>query len=245
MAARNAPNRRRATSLARGWAIGTAVLGAALLSGCDRDRQAEDILAVGLGNSEHRHPIDFANRTEVLDVEVPENTEGLSTNQDVDVYRFLERYRRQANGRLVITVPGGPRDPASIAHSLKGIQRHVADAGIDYHIKRGPRSSKVDVPVIRVAYRRPVALPPVCDKWGENVARNNARVPYPNFGCATHHNTAVMIDNARDLIEPQHEDPRAGERRSVTWSAYVGTGGKDGGDSGGGGDAKKAPAPKK
>lgn len=247
MAAGNSPHRRHrhVLSVPRRLAAGAAILGAAVLPACDRDRQAEDVLVVGLGNPEFRHPIDFANRTEVLDVEVPESTEGLSVNQDVDVYRFLERYRRQASGRLVITVPGGPRDPASIAHSLKGIQRHVTEAGIDYRVKRGPRSPSADVPVIRVAYRRPVALPPVCDKWDENVARNHARVPYPNFGCATQRNTAVMIDNARDLVEPQHEDPRAGERRSVTWSAYVGTGGKDGGDSGGGGDAKKAPAPKK
>ena len=63
---------------------------------------------------------------------------------------------------------------------------------------------------------------PTCDKWGENVGRNEARIPYPNFGCATQHNTAIMVDNARDLQRPQDEDPRASERRSVTWSAYVG-----------------------
>jgi hypothetical protein len=51
----------------------------------------------------------------------------------------------------------------------------------------------------------------------------------------------LMVDNARDLQQPQEEDPRSSERRSVTWSAYVGSGSSSGGD--GGGDAKKAAAP--
>ena len=76
---------------------------------------------------------------------------------------------------------------------------------------------------------------------GTNVGRNEARIPYPNWGCATQRNLALMVDNARDLQQPQEEDPRSSERRSVTWSAYVGSSSASGGD--GGGDApKKAPA---
>ena len=43
-----------------------------------------------------------------------------------------------------------------------------------------------------------------------------------------------MVDNARDMQRPQGEDPRAGERRNVSWSAYVGQQTGGGGDSGGG-----------
>jgi pilus assembly protein CpaD len=228
-------------------ALGTAIISAAaLLAACEENRRAEDALAVGLGNPEVRHPIGFSASTEALDVEVPDGAEGLSPNQQVDVYRFLHRYKREAKGRLFITVPGGPRDPASIAHSLKGIQQQVTDGGVDYRVKRVARPKGNDVPLIRLAYRRPVVVPPECDKWGENVGRNEARVHYPNFGCATQRNTAIMIENARDLIEPQDEDPRSGERRSVTWSGYIGAPGKGDGDAGGAVDStKKAPAPKK
>ncbi len=70
MAAGNSPHRRHrhVLSVPRRLAAGAAILGAAVLPACDRDRQAEDVLVVGLGNPEFRHPIDFANRTEVLDV---------------------------------------------------------------------------------------------------------------------------------------------------------------------------------
>ena len=214
-----------------------------LLGACEEQRRREDAIAVGLTNPELRHPIGFADHRESLDVEVPVGADGLSPNQHIDVFRFLERYRREANSRLVILAPAAPRDPASIAQSLQGIQRHVVEAGIDYRIARGPRQSGAGVPTIRIAYRRPVAVPPPCDQWGENVGRNEARVPYPNFGCATQRNTAAMVDNARDLQRPQDDNPRSSERRGVTWSGYVGAAG---GGKGDGGDASKAaPAMKK
>jgi pilus assembly protein CpaD len=213
---------------------------AVLLAACEEQRRREDAIAVGLTNPELRHPIGFAEHRQSLDVEVPVGADGLSPNQHADVFRFLERYRREANSRLVILVPAAPRDPASIAQSLQDIQRHVVEARIDYRVGRGPQQSGAGVPTIRIAYRRPVAVPPSCDKWSENVGRNEARVPYPNFGCATQRNTAVMVDNARDLQRPQGEDPRSSERRGVTWSSYVGTPGKGDGD---GGDAAKKAAP--
>jgi pilus assembly protein CpaD len=220
-------------------------VGAMLLGACERFRGPDDELAVGLTNPELRHPIHFTKHVESLDIEVPVGADGLSPGQHIDVYRFLQRYRREAKGRLVIAVPATPRDPASMAQSLKGIQRQVVEAGIDYRLVRGRPQPAAEVPLIRVAYQRPVAVPPSCDKWGENIGRNEARIPYPNFGCATQHNLAVMVDNARELQRPQDEDPRSSERRSVTWSAYVGLPSAGGGDGGSGGapDASKKAAP--
>ena len=213
------------------------------VTACDHDRRLGDAAAVELNNPERRHPIRFDARVETLDVEVPADAEGLSPNQNTDVYRFLKLYQREANSRLVISVPGGARPPASIAQSLHGIQRHVVEASINYRLTRAQPVPGNEIPAIRLAYRRPVAVPPSCDKWGENVGRNEERIPYPNLGCATQHNLAIMIDNARDMQRPQKEDPRAGERRNVTWSAYVGQQAGGGGDNvgGGGGDAAKKP----
>lgn len=233
----------------RAGLIAAALLGTGLATGCDDARRMPDSTAVALNNTELRHPIAFNVRRVTLDVEVPAGAEGLSANQDVDVYRFLDRYKREANGRLVIAVPTAPRHAAAMAESLKDIQRKVVEAGVDYRIIRTAKTPAAEVPAIRLAYQQPVAVPPTCDKWGENVGRNEARIPYPNFGCATQHNLAVMVDNSRDLQRPQDEDQRAGEKRSVSWSSYVGAGGggkgSDGGGDAGGGDAKKGAAPKK
>jgi pilus assembly protein CpaD len=228
--------------------LASAPVAAMLLGACEHHYRLDDAEAVGLSNAELRHPVQFAAHIETLDVEVPVGAEGLSPGQHIDVYRFLHRYRREANGRLVITVPAAPRDQASMAQSLQGIQRHVVDAGIDYRITRGKRQPAAETPLIRIAYRRPVAVLPDCDKWGENVGRNEERIPYPNFGCATQRNTALMVDNGRDLQRPQDEDPRSSERRSVTWSSYVGVPQSGGSDGSGGGSpdaGKKGPAAKK
>lgn len=227
--------------------VAAAVLGAGLAAGCDDARRMPDSTAVALNNTELRHPITYNVRRVTLDVEVPAGAEGLSANQDVDVYRFLDRYKREANGRLVIAVPTAPRHAASMAESLKDIQRKVVEAGVDYRIIRTAKTPATEIPAIRLAYQQPVAVPPACDKWGENVGRNEARIPYPNLGCATQHNLAVMVDNSRDLQRAQDEDQRAGERRSVSWSSYVnagsGKGAAEGSDTGGG--DKKGAAPKK
>ena len=225
--------------------LGLAALCAVLLSACDQLRQWEqdrNTVAVGLSNPEVRHPIGFMARGESLDVEVPAGAAGLSPNQQVDVYRFLYRYKREATGRLAIVMPANARNRAAMARSLQGIQSLVAEAGIDYRVQRGrTHDARADgPPAIRLAYQRPVAVPPPCDQWAEDVGRNEARIPYPNWGCATQRNLALMVDNARDLQQPQEEDPRSSERRSVTWSSYVGSG-SSGGDSGGDA-AKKAPA---
>jgi pilus assembly protein CpaD len=218
--------------------LALAMLCALLVSACGEMRRLElerDAAAVGLSNAEVRHPIGFTPRSESLEVEVPAGAEGLSPNQQVDVFRFLRRYKREAAGRLVITVPTGVRDQAAIAQSVQEIQRQVAEAGVDYRLLRGgghdARSG--GTPAIRLAYRRPVAVPPPCDDWTRDVGRNEERTPYPNWGCATQRNLAVTVDNARDLGQPQAEDPRSSERRSVTWSAYVGDGAPSAGGAAG------------
>jgi pilus assembly protein CpaD len=204
---------------------GLAALCAMLLSACAEMRRMDlhyDAVAVGLGDPELRHPIGFAPRTESLEVEVPAGAEGLSPNQQIDVYRFLQRYKHEAVGRLVLTTPSSGGDKAAFARSLREIQRQVSEAGIDYRLRHdGPHDARsAGTPAIKLAYKGPVAVPPPCGDWTRDVARNDDRVPYPNWGCATQHNLAVMVDNGRDLGQPQAEDPRSSERRSAAWSAY-------------------------
>jgi len=210
--------------------LGLVGLAALLVGACDDSRllvhrPLDNPAAVGAGNPELRHSIGFTSRAEHLDVEVPPGTAGLSPNQNVDIYRFLTSYKREASGRLAISAPAGMRDRAAMSHALRDIERHVNQAGLGDQVVRAPRHNKhsTGTPFVRLAYQRPVTVPPPCGHWAEDVGRNEERIPYPNWGCATQRNLAVMVDNARDLKHPQAEGPRAGERRSVSWSAYAGS----------------------
>lgn len=248
---RAARRERPAALLASAVKVTLAAACGLLASACeDRNpldhRRLDNASAVGLSDPELRHPIRFRKGTESLDVEVPPGAEGLSGNQHVDVYRFLQRYKHQAVGRLVISVPGDARDKAAIARSVQGIHAHVVAAGIDYRMRPGGREQRLDgTPAIRLAYQRPLAVPPNCGRWPENLARNEERIPYVNWGCATQRNLAVMVDNARDLRQPQAEDPRSGERRSTTWSAYVGAAPKPDAEAGDAGKKAGSTAAKK
>jgi pilus assembly protein CpaD len=221
---------------------------ALLLAACDEHRRLDDEMAVSLNNHERRHPIHFSQTGEALDIEVPPGAQGLSPNQHADVYRFIERYKRESNGRLTLSLSGSARDRASIQRSLEDIDRLAIEAGIDSRLLRGRRhdQSSRGVATIRLAYDRPVAIGPPCDRWPEDVGRNEERLPYTNWGCTTQHNLALMVDNARDLQRPQAEDPRSGERRSVSWSAYIASSGgaNSGGDGGAAPKRSAAPATK-
>jgi len=212
--------------------LGLVGLASLLVCACDDTRmlahhRLDNPAAVAATNPELRHPIGFTSRAEHLDVEVPPGTANLSPNQTFDIDRFLASYKREASGHLAITVPAGMRDRAAMRNAVRDIERHVNQAGLGHQVVRGPRVAKSSsgTPFIRLAYHRPVAAPPQCGHWAEDVGRNEERIPYPNWGCATQRNLAVMVDNARDLRHPQAEDPRASERRSVSWSAYAGRAG--------------------
>jgi pilus assembly protein CpaD len=82
---------------------------------------------------------------------------------------------------------------------------------------------------VKLAYQRPVAVPPQCRDWATDLGENREPLPYNDFGCASQRNLALTVANARDLQFPQDETPRLSERRSATWESYKGSGGASGG----------------
>ena len=67
-----------------------------------------------------------------------------------------------------------------------------------------------------------MAEAPDCGQdWSQNLARNYQNVPYPNFGCATQRNFAVMVANPADLLGPRTMTERSADRRDVAFDKYV------------------------
>lgn len=190
--------------------------------GCDEHRLS-DRQALVLNTAETAHPITFQSRIEELTVELPPHGEGLSQNQYADVYRFVRRFKGEANGHLTISVPSTSRIGASYGAPLEDIRAALVEAEVatDKVRKAHHGRGRGGGGIIKLSYARPIAVPPACGDWHRDVGRERERVPYPQWGCATQRNIAGMVANGRDLQRPQDEDPRAAERRSQTWSKYI------------------------
>lgn len=223
-----------------------AVIATLALAGC-RDR-LDDHTALRLSNPETRHPIKFSARRETLEVEVAGSGEGLSASQEADVYRFIDRYRAEAQGPIVISLPAGGSSRPAARRTAEQIRRMIAEAEIPRRAVVSERhaSEKNFGAAVQIAYERPVAIPPTCGDFSVDLGVDRERVHYPDFGCATQRNHAVMVANPRDLIHPQEEDPRSAERRSVVWGQYtapVAGGGGAAAPAGGSGDSSSKAKP--
>jgi pilus assembly protein CpaD len=203
----------------------TAALASLMLAGCMEHARIDGPTAAALADPAKRHPISFSAHAEALYVEVPDGASGLSGNQATDVIRFLDRYKSETRGPLRIAAPSSPRGHMSVSRSLRQIEDIIDRAGIPLEaVERDRARGRGDSgPAVKLSYERSVAMPPPCGSWPEDLGRvDRDKLPFENFGCATQRNLALTVANARDLQVAQDETPRSSERRSATWTKYVG-----------------------
>ena len=215
------------------------------LSGCrEHEPRLDDITAANLNDPGKRHPIRYAGRTEALYVEVASDGLGLSENQAEDVFRFVDRYKSEAEGSLTITAPSSVRGHMAASKSFRDIEALVERSGVPDDAVERTRTRGTDRygPAVKLSYDRSIAVPPPCGSWPEDLGRvDRERIPYENFGCASQRNLAITVANARDLQVPQQETPRSSEVRSASWSKYTGSG--QSGSASGGGQPGKSTTP--
>ncbi len=143
------------------------VLMAVSVSACTR---LDDYTAAELNEPPRRHPIAYTPHTEALLVEVPP-AGGLSASQKADVVRFVDRYRKEGTGRLHLSAPRGASGHLAATRSVKEVQGILAEAGVDpdaIDISRHAGDSRSG-PAVRIAYEKPVALPPQCGDWATDL----------------------------------------------------------------------------
>lgn len=211
--------RSRMRYAARGMTGALPLLAAALgLGAC-----VDDYTALELSRPETRHQINYSSRAEALLVEVPPGAHGLSFNQEADVIQFLARYKVESSGQLRLSTPYGTREHAAANQSLREIRELAREHGVaPGNIVVGRHAAPArGGNAVKVAYDKPVAIPPACADWSEDAGRTRERLHYPQFGCATQRNLALNVANARDLQRPQDEQDGSSERMGVNWTKYV------------------------
>lgn len=223
--------------------FGVVVIAVAAASGCKR---LDNYTARVLSDPEKKHAINFTSETETLYVELPNGGHGLSYNQAADVRRFVERYKIESTSGIKIAAPRSAGGRFAVARSMRQVEDIVSGAGVArqaIHTHDYSGHNPEFGPALRIAYRRPVALPPHCEDFSKDMGVDRERLPTRNFGCATQRNTALMVANSRDLQHPQASAPRSSERRSVSWTEYVGGESSSSSSSSAPGTTNTAPSP--
>jgi pilus assembly protein CpaD len=230
-----------ARSMATPRAAAKALVLGLLVSGLAACTRLDDYTAAELNEPPKRHPIGYTPHTEALLVEIPA-AGGLSANQQADVVRFVDRYKKEGTGRLQLSAPRSAGAHLAASKSMRQVEGILDEAGVDPDaIEIGRHNSGGrNAPTVKLAYEKPVALPPQCRDWATNLGENRERLPYNDFGCATQRNFALTVANARDLQVPQPEISRSAEKRSAGWDEY--TGRDQGSGSGAAAAAPAAPA---
>ncbi len=219
-------------------------------AGCREHIRLDDYTASELGDPEKRHPIAYRGQTEALLVEMGGKGEGLSYDQQADVYRFVKRYRAEANGPITLSAPSSAGGHLAASRSLREIEDALHAAGVSGRNLRMARHSEYDSgdfgPAIKLTYTRPIAVAPECAQWPDNLGNDRERIHHQNYGCAAQRNLALTVANSRDLQRAQGVSPRSSERRNTTWKDYIGEpqpGGDSSGSAAAAAPSSSAPSP--
>lgn len=173
------------------------------LGACDHPR-LPDAIHPEVTDHTRRHPIVVAPQMESIDIAVGPGG-AAQDHAYIEATRFLRQYKRGTTGPLFVSLPADNRGAASAIRTA--IEREGVPADrIKWQYVSAPG-------IVTLSYDRIAAIPPVCGNWQEDVTRNPERVPYPDWGCSTQHNIAVMAANPTDTIFPAREVPRIGAER--------------------------------
>lgn len=218
--------------------------------GCDSPRLADELHPM-VTDPQQRHPIVVAADTASLDLVVLSDRDGIDARTELDVVRFVRKYRQEGKGPLTLWLNSRNSGHRGVAAGVNDIQRVAHEAGVSARSVRVRERSGHGMggQVMTLSYDRIAAIGPQCGDWSESVGRNPENLPYPNYGCASQRNLAAMVARPTDFIYAAQEVERGGEKRSGAYRAFRGGGAQSGAAagaapaSGAGGAPATAPAP--
>ncbi len=195
------------------------------VAGCEHDQVGPQVAGWQLVDPEQRHPILVSQEPATLSLRIASGSDGLTPSQRGRVMDFISRNKAgdAGNSRFVISAPGGSANESAAMDAADDVRRLMLASGYSetsiaveaYH------AAGREAP-LRVSYMRYVADAPDCGQdWSENLARSYQNTPYPNFGCASQRNLAVMVSNPADLLGPRTMTPRDANRRDDMYGKYV------------------------
>ncbi len=194
------------------------------LVGCEtRQDRAVKLGRMIVTNAKGNHPIRVSKQMIRMKIPVRRGDYGLNSEKKMELGNFVEQYRREGEGKLILSAPAGQPNEVAAFNVLNDIRDSMKSHGIVRQMVRlRPYSPKGDpeAPII-ISYLGYKAEGPKCGPLTRDVGGEYANRPGEQLACANQANFAAMVANPRDLVEPRDESPRSGERRDQLWDKYV------------------------
>jgi pilus assembly protein CpaD len=194
------------------------------LAGCEthRDRGVK-IGEMVVTNAKGNHPIVVSKKMIQHQIPVRRGDYALSIEQRTMLGQFVDRYRREGEGKIVISAPAGQPNESAAFQVLNDVRDTMKSHGIVREMVRldpYTPASDPEAPIL-VGFLGYEAKGPECGPLTHDMTGDRRNQPYEQLSCATQANTAAMIANPRDLVMAREETARPGERRDMLWGKYV------------------------
>jgi len=197
---------------------------AAGLAGCEaHSDQAVKVGKLLTTNPRGNHPIRVSKQMIKMHIPVRRGDYGLNAEKKMELGNFVDQYRREGEGRLILSAPAGQPNEVAAFNVLNDVRDSMKSHGIVRQmVKLSPYSPKGDpeAPIV-VSYLGYKAKGPKCGPLTRDFGGERRNLPYEQHSCATQANIAAMVANPKDLVEARDESPRSGERRDQLWDKYV------------------------
>jgi pilus assembly protein CpaD len=199
-----------------------------LVCGCQTDQpQIAAGLPVTPFDYHDRHPITVTEADRTMQLFIGSNRASLTPSQRGEVLAFAQSWRNEATGGVLIDLPAGTVNQQAAAGALREIQSILAASGVPpgSMMVRTYNAGARSFATVRITYPKVTAQAGPCGMWPKDIGPTEdpehfENKQYWNFGCASQHNLAAMVDNPQDLVQPRSETPAYTMRRTQVVEKY-------------------------
>jgi pilus assembly protein CpaD len=151
------------------------------------------------------------------------HADGLSANQQAALGQFVNGWRENGGGEVIVRAPTDGADPRLARAMADAVQAYITHLGVPaerLQVAGYAANGAKDAPVV-ASYERYVAQGPTdCAHRWDNQLANGSNGTSAHFGCAVTANFAAQIANPRDLLAPAVMTPSDNGRREVVMGKY-------------------------
>ena len=169
------------------------------------------------------HKISVEQRPENLSLALAPRMGGLTAAQRNALRGYAAAYLDHGYGPLAISAPKGTDTSVAGRRAAAQARKLLHAAGIDWAViaQGAYQAGGTNGAPLLLSFTRYVARAEGCGGAWRNLATAPGNNESANFGCALAVNTAAMIANPYDLVQPSATQPASAARRQTVMDKYT------------------------